>query len=156
MNVSVARSHAHIQRLTERRQLFDGPPVRSSYRPVRQAMTPRRQAMVVHAEFALGFFSAIVAILFGIPMLSPKFEGSSGVGLSPSTFINYALMLALPGKVPNRWLRAPNRRFFLCSNMQIPAHHHAGMLLTTSSSRLMAWQRHSCGHVCFGFCTGPE
>ncbi len=43
--------------------------------------------MVVHAGFALGFLSVIFAILFGIPMLLPKFEGNNGVGLSPLTIV---------------------------------------------------------------------
>jgi len=58
--------------------------------------------------------------------------------------------------VPNRWLRAPNRLIFLCSNTKTPGHHQAGMVPITISSRLMSWQHHGCGHACSGFCTGPE
>ncbi len=50
-------------------------------------MTARRQAMMVHAGFALGFLTATFAMLLGVPMLLPKFEGSNGVGLSPSTIL---------------------------------------------------------------------
>ncbi len=76
--------------LSERRQVLLEPTARSRCGPDSHGMTARRQflqGMVVYAGFALGFLSATFAIVFGIPILLPKFEGSQGVGLSPSTIV---------------------------------------------------------------------
>ena len=73
--------------LSEAAQVYHGPTVTSWCGPERQGMTARRQAMVEYVGFALGFLSAIFAILLGIPMLLEKIEGSNGVSLSALTIV---------------------------------------------------------------------
>ena len=76
--------------LTERRQVLHEATVRLRFGPESHGMAARRQllqAMVVHAGFALGFLSATFAIVLGIPIILPKFEGSQGVGSLPSTIV---------------------------------------------------------------------
>lgn len=128
--------------LSERQQVFHGPTVRSWCGPGRHGMTARRQAMVVHAGFALGFLLVNLAILFGIPMLLPKFEGGNRVGLLPSTTV--CLGASYPGKVPDRWWRVPNQTWFPVQQYEdtgasagwCAAYHHQQQADGLAASRL--------------------